>query len=256
MANPVPTNQPVMIDMINTSVTLIEMQSPNALGVLQTIGSATGFFYATQIRKYLITNKHVVAPTANFRQTSLRIKVHTNPNSLLQNRYIDIPLYDNANNRLWLEHPTITSADVVAIEITGLMQQTDVIFYFTQNNFLPNNIMLLLMDSCAIIGYPLGFYDHIHNLPITRVGAIASAYGSHFRGEPMFLVDANLHQGTSGSPVILPSSSMRQMANGIALGRFPHYLLGINSGEYSVNGNNLGLNAVWYASLVRDIVGV
>jgi len=176
------------------------------------------------------------------------------PNSLIQNRFIDIPLYDNANNKLWLEHPTRASVDVVVIDITGLMQQTDVASYFSQNNFLPNNVTTMLMDNCAIIGYPLGFHDNVHNLPITRLGAIASAYGSHFRGEPLFLVDARLHSGTSGSPVILPSSSMRQIAGGIALGRSPHYLLGINSGEYHVGGNSLGLNAVWYSSLIQDIV--
>ncbi len=96
-------NRPVMIDAINTAVTLIEMQSPNATGILQTIGTATGFFYTTQESKYLITNKHVVAPAQNYRPTLLRIKVHTNPNSLIQNRFIGIPLYDNANNKLWLE---------------------------------------------------------------------------------------------------------------------------------------------------------
>ena len=252
MANP--TIQPVMIDMINTSVTLIEMQSRNATGALQTIGSATGFFFIQQDNKYLITNKHVVAPALNYLPTSLKIKVHTNPNSLIQNRFIDIPLYDNVGNALWLEHPTNATVDVVAINVSALMQQTDIIFYFSQNNFLPNNVLMMLMDSCAIIGYPLGFYDYVHNLPVTRKGAIASAYGSHFRGTPLFLVDAHLHPGTSGSPVILPSSSVRQTAGGITLGHFPHYLIGINSGEYKVGGNNLGLNAVWYASLIMDII--
>lgn len=247
-------NQPVMIDAINTAVTFVEIQSPNTTGILQTMGTATGFFYTTQESKYLITNKHVVAPTQNSRPTSLKIKVHTNPNSLIQNRLIDVPLYDNSNNQLWLEHPTNAAVDVVAIDITGLMQQTDVVVYFSENNFLPNNVRLMLMDNCAIIGYPLGFYDAVHNLPITRSGAIASAYGSHFRGNPLFLVDAHLHPGTSGSPVILPSSSMRQIAGGIALGHFPHCLLGINSGEYSVDGNNLELNAVWYSSLIQDII--
>ncbi len=249
-----PPHAPVMIDAVNTSVTLIEMYGQDTAGNPIRLGTATGFFFASAERKYLITNKHVVASSQGYKPLHLVIQVHTNPNSLVQNRRISIPLYDTGNNKLWSEHPNIANVDVVAIDITGLMQQTDVIFYFGTNNFLPNNVMLMSMDKCAVIGYPLGFYDHVHNLPITRGGAIASAYRAHFRGEPLFLVDAFLHPGTSGSPVILPSSSMRQTGNGIALGFFPHYLLGINSGEYQVNGNKLGLNAVWYAELITDII--
>ena len=50
--------------------------------------------------------------------------------------------------------------------------------------------------------YPLGqYYDDVFNLQVVRNGTVASAYPMRFRGQPYFLIDARLHEGTSGSPV-------------------------------------------------------
>jgi hypothetical protein len=61
--------------------------------------------------------------------------------------------------------------------------------------------------SCAkkdvfVMGYPLGVYDDIHNLPVLRNGLIASAYPVSYRNEDHFLVDSYLEEGASGSPVM------------------------------------------------------
>ncbi len=52
------------------------------------------------------------------------------------------------------------------------------------------------------MGYPLGVYDDIHNLPLLRTGIIASAYPIPFRCKPYFLVDSHLEEGMSSSPVM------------------------------------------------------
>jgi len=99
------------------------------------------------------------------------------------------------------------------------------------------------------------FYDSKHYLPIVRSGTLATTYDTVFRGQPVFLIDANLHPRTSGSPVVLPRSTIQTAVSGeVRMGHFPPYLLGVNSGEYHVEGISLGLNTVWYARLILDIV--
>lgn len=52
------------------------------------------------------------------------------------------------------------------------------------------------------IGYPENRFDVAHNLPLVRKGCIASAPNVDFNGEKQFLIDAQVFQGSSGSPVL------------------------------------------------------
>lgn len=116
-------------------------------------------------------------------------------------------------------------------------------------------MLLSFGDLVLVVGYPMEFHDRMHNLPITKSGTAASTYGAHFEGRPIFLIDANLQPGTSGSPVLMPAGNVRRLrSGGVAMGNFPPHLLGINSGEYSVESIKLGLHAVRYSNLIQEIV--
>jgi hypothetical protein len=103
--------------------------------------------------------------------------------------------------------------------------------------------------SLAIIGYPLGFHDEIHNLPVYRKAMIASCYGVNFSGLPYFLIDANLHPGTSGSPVVNSHHTLFKERDG----KEGYALFGVHSAEHIVDQDPLGLNVVWYAYLLVEI---
>lgn len=62
-----------------------------------------------------------------------------------------------------------------------------------------------------IVGFPLGFHDTLHHLPVVRHAAIASSFGVRFQGHGYFLTDARTHRGTSGAPVVM------RLALGIAV---------------------------------------
>lgn len=51
------------------------------------------------------------------------------------------------------------------------------------------------------IGFPNGMFDEKHYLPIVRRGYIATSPSLNFNGEPLFLIDASVFPGSSGSPV-------------------------------------------------------
>ena len=103
-------------------------------------------------------------------------------------------------------------------------------------------------------GYPEGHYDETNNLPLVRQGSMASFYGFRFKGRSYFEVDARLHRGTSGSPVVLkPTSIVHRLSEPFALlSGNVSALLGVHS--HSVD-ENLAVQVVWYAAALRLLTG-
>ena len=245
-----------MLDPWIASVTMIRSLANGSAPHPSNIGSATGFFYKYGNEKYLITNKHVVINTnINFYPDHLCIKVHTSQTNLLPNRDINIALY-NRRQSSWLEHLSRENIDIVAININHYLEPNDFITWWSSNYFPQQNVLIGLGEQVVVMGYPMAFYDRRHNLPISRSGTMASLYGAHFEGKPYFLIDTNLHPGTSGSPVYVPRSLSRKTTTGYLISDdpYPPMLLGIHSGEYTKGDVKLGLNIVWYANLIQEIV--
>jgi hypothetical protein len=105
--------------------------------------------------------------------------------------------------------------------------------------------------SLLIVGFPLGFHDQVHHLPVVRQAAIASSFGLRFQGLGYFLTDARTHRGTSGAPVV-----MRSPATDASL---PWKLLGVHSARMDAGGRDqqldesLGLNCAWYADILLTL---
>lgn len=51
------------------------------------------------------------------------------------------------------------------------------------------------------VGFPNGMFDEKHYLPIVRRGYVATSPDLDFNGDPIFLIDASVFPGSSGSPV-------------------------------------------------------
>lgn len=215
------------------------------------LSQGTGFFYDCKGVQYLITNKHIAYTEDPPRYpNTFKIKVHTNPDVVREVREIEIPLYDNDKNPLWLEYPHPIDVDIIALDLSEHLRGSDVVFRWTKNDF-PGPSQVYLGSIVSIIGYPLGFYDTLHNLPIARSGTIASPYGVGFKGEPFYLVDSTLHHGISGSPVIIQRAVFRPR-NKTQI----HTLVGVISArEHDPNtGINLELGRVWYPEFIEEII--
>lgn len=59
------------------------------------------------------------------------------------------------------------------------------------------------VEEIRFVGYPSGHYDRVNGLPIVRQGITASPPAIDYNGEPVFLIDAAVYFGSSGSPVYL-----------------------------------------------------
>jgi len=217
------------------------------------LGSATGFFLRVpEVGKtYLITNRHVVIDEKELRfPDRLRLLLHLDRADLRRNAYYDVALYSDLEKKQKQWSEVNPSIDVVSIELSNETLKKFQINAFTPKDFAPADTQLALGEPVAIIGYPTGFSDHVHNLPVARQGAVASAFPIPFKGQRHFLVDAILHPGTSGSPVITRPDATRLTTSGERVIGPRVYLVGINSGSYGV----LNLNAVWFTNVIAEVV--
>lgn len=60
-------------------------------------------------------------------------------------------------------------------------------------------------DLAEVVGYPAE-KRNFHRLPILRQALISSSYQASFYDSPYFVIDARLHDGMSGSPVVYAPS--------------------------------------------------
>src|ERR1700733_10125746 len=244
---------------INQIVATVSLVLQIKAGVI--LGTATGFFYSRNDQLFFVTNQHVVSDEAeNVIPDSLQLRLHTDPNNVSASADFDIPLYDGTQ-RLWKIHSTHPEADIAVIKIDK--QRIEGKFFvksWSSQAFLPKQYPLDPGEDIFIMGYPLGVYDTENNLPIFRNAMIASSYGVPFQGKPMFLTDANLHPGTSGSPVITKPKStwVDDKGNTNLLTGTNYFLLGVHSATLGVTPAGkqeipLGLGAAWYADLIEEI---
>lgn len=73
------------------------------------------------------------------------------------------------------------------------------------------------LEDVRFIGYPNGLFDTDNFLPIARRGSTATPIAVDYKGEPAFLIDAAVFQGSSGSPVCLADLGIFHSKSGDAM---------------------------------------
>lgn len=220
------------------------------------IWSATAFFYKHEEKIFLVTNRHcVIKEDTGQYPDKIEIILHMNKNNLSEIKLFGIDLYKEGR-RVWLEHSR-NGIDIAIIPLelpVGEEYKNAIINTFSKEKFVTDDLRLDVGDELVAIGYPLGFYDDLNNLPIARNATIASPYSVHFKGNPLFLTDGKLQEGMSGSPVITKVSTVMKYTHGTKMGSANYFLVGVNSGYYKINGVDLDLNIIWYVELLEDII--
>lgn len=229
----------------------------------QSVGKATGFFYTKNDSLYLVTNRHVVLDdTKGIKPDLLRVRLHTDPNDLTKNADVDIPLYANGIAK-WHVHPDYSTKkiDIAIVEIDLNKLKPYHFKALSASFFLPKEFPLTLGEDVMVIGFPRGLSDTTNNLPISRSALISSAYKINFQGDPLFLIDANLHPGMSGSPVMTRAkSTWATSAGSLKTYKEPvPFFLGVFSASVGINlppgqEEQLGLGAVWYGYLIEETI--
>jgi hypothetical protein len=240
----------------------------------QDVGTATGFFYAKDNTSYFVTNRHVVIDEKKgLKADALRVRLHADQHDLTKNVDRVMPLYQDGRPR-WHVHKDYPRVpiDIAVIEYDRklLLQGTVIRTLHKKSIYAKERSVFAPGDDIIVLGFPRGVSDITHNLALMRNALIASPYGINFGGRPMFLVDANLHPGMSGSPVMTkPRTWVPIEKGGVSIYQTPvSSFLGVFSAtlsavipvkaekkeEQGVKEEALGLGAVWYAELVEEII--
>jgi S1-C subfamily serine protease len=214
---------------------------------------ASGFFFERDGRLFLVTSRHVMIdePSRHF-PNRIEIELHTDAADLTRSIGLSLLLYRDGKG-VWRQgSDSGGEIDVAVIELERAALPPSVVL----RSFTTVNLQRALQEvevgtSLLIVGFPLGFHDTLHHLPVVRQAAIASSFGIRFQGFGYFLTDARTHRGTSGAPVV-----MRCPADD---GQLPWKLLGVHSARMDMGGRDLqldetlGLNCAWYADILLTL---
>jgi len=215
--------------------------------------NASGFFFARDERLFLVTSRHVLFDESSRHfPDRIEIELHVNPDNLAESTALSIPLYRNGQS-LWRQGADRAGeVDVALLEIErSALPATAVYRAFTPRHLLGSFEQVEVGASLLVVGFPLGFHDSLHHMPVVRQAIVASSFGLRFQGEGYFLTDARTHRGSSGAPVV-----MRIAQPGVEHGDLPWLLLGVHSARLDVGSRDLeqdealGLNCAWYADLL------
>jgi S1-C subfamily serine protease len=219
----------------------------------RSLTGASGFFFERDERLFLVTSRHVVIdkPSKHF-PSRLEIELHTDTDNLTKSTGLSVLLYKDGKS-IWRQGKDDGGEiDVAVIELERKALPKGVVM----RCFTPDHLQGALSEvevggSLLIVGFPLGFHDALHHLPVVRQAAIASSFGLRFQGHGYFLTDARTHRGTSGAPVVMREPGLP--------GELPWKLLGVHSSRMDIGtrdllqDESLGLNCAWYADILMTL---
>jgi hypothetical protein len=152
---------------------------------------------------FLVSNKHVVAGAASghlyFTEKGRAGEPKLGEPFFMQNDMFHMQ---------WHGHPD----ENVDVAVMPLSWQLDLIARDGKEAFLrpvtlddvadPSVFQNLDVTAPVVfVGFPKGMFDEKHYLPIFRRGYVATSPDLDFNGAPVFLIDASVFPGSSGSPV-------------------------------------------------------
>lgn len=237
-----------MIEPLLLSTTRISTFDNNVL-----LTNATGFFYRNRERLFLVTSLHVVIDAAtDHHPNRLELEIHIDRDNLAVSTGFSILLYEGGKS-IWRDAvDTAGSVDVAVIEIDqGALPKGACFHAFDTSQLLQSDAHVEIGANALVVGFPLGFHDTLHHLPVVRHAIVASTIGLRFQGKGYFLTDARTHRGSSGSPVVI-----RVAADARNSSESDWVLLGVHSSRLDIGTRDmqideaLGLNCTWYADVL------
>lgn len=237
-----------MVDPLLLAVTRVSTFSGS-----RALTAASGFFFQRDDELFLVTARHVLldAPSGHH-PDRIELTLHTDAVDLRRVAVLSVLLYRGGKS-VWRQgSDSGGDIDVCTLRIDRAALPADVVFRaFTLESFQPGLEDIRIGTPVLVVGFPLGFYDTVHHLPVVRQAAVASAFGVRFQERGHFLTDARVHRGSSGAPVV--------MFDPHAPGGMPWRLLGIHSARIDMRtreqgvDETLGLNSAWYADILKTL---
>jgi hypothetical protein len=197
----------------------------------------TGFFFSFPAGpgkglQVMVTNKHVVANAVAydlyFHEAEQQPGQPLRPSGKIHG--FRLRMLDQG----WFNHPS-DDVDLCATPIEPFRREAErlgksIFFTTLSTEHIPDDQaldQLLALEAITMIGYPIGLWDEVNNLPIARRGMTASHPGVDFNGKRIGVVDIAAFPGSSGSPVLVVNEGGYAISGGFVTGGSRILLLGI-----------------------------
>jgi hypothetical protein len=226
--------------------------------------SGTGFLYHAPITEsmhvaFVVTNKHVVA---NGSRVTIRFMAAdpSEPDKPLLGHVRNHVVTDPATEFIGHPDPLVDVAVLTVGPFLNTMNQIGTPVFsraLTDTHAADNEKMdsLDALEQVTFFGYPNGLYDSVNFLPIARRGYTASPLSVDYEGKPMFLIDASVFPGSSGSPVLIAEAgSFVSRRTGLMVGN-RILLLGVLAAVYQRTIPVLEVPAL-LSSVVQDTINI
>ena len=235
-----------------------------------------GYYWRAIEETWIVSNRHVFLPTVKEKEI-IPDSITFHVRRIVGGDVVWDPVILNVTEiKKRLKLHTDPKVDVAILRVGDLLKEhmepgnVYMTLSAVSEECLPrnNNISVEVADDVIIIGYPKGFYDEKNVFPIVKSGIIATRWGMNCNDKPVFLIDAKLFPGSSGSIVVTkPFNSI--VVNGPLKGtKETHFaFLGVYSGEpflqqepidfddmIIIRKDGFNVGTVWYGELVVDIV--
>lgn len=184
-------------------------------------GTAFIYEYATEDNSYpfMITARNLIEFAQEGRITLIQGK---NKAPMVGKGYtLDIENF----SKLWFCHPddNLNIAVTPFVPFVKHVENTGVNIFFetlAENHVYPTNAndKLSIGEDTLYLGYPDNCWDTKYLLPVFRNAMLSLPYALDFQGRPQASLDANIIEGSCGSPVFLKTAFTPDSINGSLLG--------------------------------------
>ncbi|HVT12582.1 MAG TPA: serine protease [Fimbriimonadaceae bacterium] len=212
----------------------------------------------------LVTCKHVVAGANEFTLHLTAQKPDDGSGEPILDLGTRVELRLGEGESLWFPHPDpdVDIAVLPMVPILNLIGDHGIDCYTTSlpTSMIPSGPHLQMIDvrePVVFVGYPYGYMDERHSLPLIRTGYTASHIDLHYNGLPGFYVDGHFHPGSSGSPILILDKiiALNQKEEHVIFEK--KYLVGIAAssdpapgGRYI--GQEIGLGFAFNSNMILD----
>jgi len=171
------------------------------------IGTGFIFNYVKNDKQYLfvVTNKHVIRDSITGKLTFNQ----SDGEKPILGKVFTIE-YSNFEKQ-WIGHPQ-QDIDIAIMPFAPALNElyskdVKIFFRYVTLDLIPSDKVLReeidAVEEIVFVGYPSDVYDKMNLLPIVRRGITATPISIDFERKPIFLIDASIFPGSSGSPVFL-----------------------------------------------------
>lgn len=207
------------------STVRLEVQGPRGAE------SGTSFIFQYKHEKgfflCLVTNKHVIEGT----QTGRFFFTKRKDGAPDLGKRLNVG-FDGFGSR-WFGHPE-KDIDIAVMPLKPVLEEvkklgSEIYFVSLPQDLVPSEEQANQLDALEeviFVGYPVGLFDTVNLLPVMRRGTTATPIQVDYEGKPIFLIDASVFPGSSGSPVLIYNLGGYGGRKGFTVGTRV-YLLGV-----------------------------